>query len=317
MIAMISNPRSGHNRSQLAGIAAALAPRAQVRHLVTESAAELPAICAELTAQPLELLAINGGDGTVAAVFATLLDTVPAQRWPLLALLPAGTANMTAGDVGIRGSLRAALRRLLRWIDAPERTPGAVVERAVLRVEAGTGLRRHGMFLGAGLIMAGTEYAHRALHARGLRDDFSLGLGMVRSLWGIARGEAEFRRTQPLTLALDGGAAQHFDARILAVSTLQRLFLGIRPFWGRESGLLALSLIESGAPGLLRNFPGLLRGCPGPRATPEAGYHSHRASELRLSFDGACNLDGEILQLSRADGPLRVSAVGPLQFLRL
>jgi len=314
---VISNPRSGHNRSRFAGLAAALAARPQVRHFVTGSAAELPAICAELGAQPLQLLVINGGDGTAAAVFAALLDTLPAARRPLLALLPAGTANMTAGDVGIRGSLRGARRRLLHWIDTPQRPPGAVVERAVLRVQAGAGPRRYGMFLGAGLIMAGTEYAHRALHARGLRDDFSLGLGLVRSLWGIARGEAEFRRAQPLALSLDGGAERAFDARILAVSTLHRLFLGIRPFWGRESGPLALSLIEAGAPGLLRNFPGLLRGRPGPRATPEAGYHSHRARELQLAFDGACNLDGEILQVSRADGPLRVAAAGPLRFLRL
>ncbi|MCC6295249.1 MAG: kinase [Pseudomonadales bacterium] len=317
MIAVISNPRSGHNRRRFAGLAAALAARPQVRHFVTGSAAELPAICAALRDQPVELLAINGGDGTAAAVFAALLDTLPAARRPLLALLPAGTANMTAGDVGIRGSLHGARRRLLGWIDAPEHVPGTVVERAVLRVEAGAGSQRYGMFLGAGLIMAGTEYAHRALHARGLRDDFSLGLGLVRSLWGIARGEAEFRRAQPLSLRLDGGAEREFDAQILAVSTLQRLFLGIRPFWGRESGPLALSLIEAGAPGLLRNFPGLLRGRPGSRVTPEAGYHSHRACELRLSFDGACNLDGEILQVSRADGPLRVVAAGPLRFLRL
>lgn len=317
MIAVISNPRSGHNRSRFAGLAAALEARPQVRHFVTGSAAELPAICAELYDKPVRLLVINGGDGTAAAVFAALLEALPAGRRPLLALLPAGTANMTAGDVGIRGSLRGALRRLLGWIDAPERTPGTVVERAVLRVDAGAGPRRYGMFLGAGLIMAGTEYAHRALHARGLRDDFSLGLGLVRSLWGIARGEAEFRRAQPLSLSLDGGEALAFDARILAVSTLQRLFLGIRPFWGKEDGPLALSLIEAGAPGLLCNFPGLLRGRPGPRATPEAGYHSHRARELRLSFDGACNLDGEILQVSSAEGPLRVAAAGPLRFLRL
>lgn len=315
-IAVISNPRSGHNRSRFGEIAEALAKRPGVRHMVTGSPAELPAICAELGDRPVDLLAINGGDGTAAAVFGALLETLPAEQRPLLALLPAGTANMTAGDVGIRGSLRAALRRLLRWTEAPERR-GTVVERAVLRVQTGSSAPRYGMFLGAGLIMAGTEYAHRELHARGLRDDFSLGLSLVRSLWGIVRHEPGFRQSLPLALALEQREERTFDAQILVVSTLHRLFLGIRPFWGRESGPVALSLIEAGAPGLLRNFPGLLRGRPGPRATPAAGYHSHRARELRLSFDGACNLDGEILQVSCADGPLRVAAAGPLRFLRL
>ena len=317
MIAVISNPRSGHNRSRFPEIAAALATRSRVRHFITGTAAELPAICAELAAAPPELLVINGGDGTAAAVFAALLETCPAERCPLLALLPGGTANMTAGDVGIRGSLRTALRRLLAWVDAPERGPGMVVERPVLRVELPGQPRRYGMFLGAGLIMAGTEYAHRALHARGLRDDFSLGLGLVRGLWGLARGESEFRQTQPLALAIDDGARREFDARILAVSTLERLFLGIRPFWGREPGPLALSLIEADAGGLLRRLPGLLCGRPGSGATAANGYHSHRGTRLSLEFDGACNLDGEILQVSRAAGPLRVGVAGPLRFLRL
>lgn len=314
MIAVISNPRSGHNRRRFAEIAAALAARADVRHFVTAAAEELPGILAELNRQPPALLVVNGGDGTAAAVFGAL-DALPAERRPPLALLPAGTANMTAGDVGIRGSLRAALRRLLAWADAPG--GGVEVERAVLRVEAGGQAPRYGMFLGAGLIMAGTEYAHRALHARGLRDDFSLGLGLVRALWGLARREPDFRRAQPLALTRDGGARCEYDALILAVSTLERLFLGIRPFWGGEDGPLALSLIEAGAPGLLRHFPGLLRGRPGAGATPAAGYHSHRSAGLCLEFTGACNLDGEILQVSAALGPLRVSAAGPLRFLRL
>jgi diacylglycerol kinase family enzyme len=315
VIAVISNPRSGHNRRHFAEIAAALAARPEVRHFVTASEKELPDILAELHRHPPALLVVNGGDGTAAAVFGAL-DALPAERRPPLALLPAGTANMTAGDVGIRGSLRAALRRLLAWMEAPVGA-GTLVERSVLRVEAGGQAPRYGMFLGAGLIMAGTEYAHRALHARGLRDDFSLGLGLLRTLWGLARREPDFRRSQPLALAFDGVARREYDALILAVSTLERLFLGIRPFWGGEDGPLALSLIETRAPRLLRNFPGLLRGRPGAGATPAAGYHSHRARDLALTLDGACNLDGEILQASSALGPLRVSAAGPLRFLRL
>lgn len=318
VIAVISNPGSGHNRARLAGVAAALESRPGVRHFVTRAVTELPDVCAELAALPLKLLVINGGDGTAAAVFGRLIEDFSPARRPLLALLPGGTANMTAGDVGIRGSLRGALRRLLRWIDRPpQHQEIEIVERAVLCVAQGVEPRRYGMFLGAGLIMAGTEYAHRALHARGLRDDFSLGLGLARSLWGIARDEPGFRQSLPLTLALEQDEEREFDARILAVSTLARLFLGLRPFWGRESGPVALSLIEAGAPGLLRQFPGLLRGRPGWSATPEHGYHSHRASELWLTFDGTCNLDGEILPVSSAQGPLRVSAAGPLRFLRL
>lgn len=51
---------------------------------------------------------------------------------------------------------------------------------------------RYGMFLG-GAIIQGTEYAHREVHARGLRDDFSLALSTGRTVWGYCA------RTRPST----------------------------------------------------------------------------------------------------------------------
>ena len=56
------------------------------------------------------VLAINGGDGTVAAILGALLESKPFVTPPLIALLPGGTANMSAGDVGLRGSLNKAVR---------------------------------------------------------------------------------------------------------------------------------------------------------------------------------------------------------------
>jgi diacylglycerol kinase (ATP) len=317
VIAVISNRNSGHNRDRLGAVAAALDGDPRFRHFITDAAEDIPGVLGMLAGSPLRLLVINGGDGTAAAVFAQLCAHFSPSYQPLLALLPGGTANMTAGDVGIRGSLHVALRRLQAWAAAGGATEGLTVERHVLRVDPGAQPPRYGMFFGAGVIMQGTAYAHRELHARGLRDDFSLGLGMVRTLWGLVRRDPEFWQPLPVAVRSDAGAALECDALILAVSTLDRLFLGLRPFWGSDAGPLKWSLIESRARRLLGRFPGILRGRPGRAVVPDAGYHSHRATRVTLEMDGRFNLDGEIVAVSRTEGPVVITAAGPLRFLRL
>lgn len=317
MIAVISNRNSGHNRDRLGAVAAVLDADPRFRHFITDAAEDIPGVLATLAGSPLRLLVINGGDGTAAAVFAQLLAYFSPSDLPLLALLPGGTANMTAGDIGIRGSLHAALRRLQAWAATDCATEGLTVERHVLRVDPGAQPPRYGMFFGTGIIMQGTAYAHRELHARGLRDDFSLGLGMVRTLWGLVRRDPEFWQPLPVAVCADAGEALRCDVLILAVSTLDRLFLGLRPFWGKGAGPLKWSLIESRARRLLRSFPGILRGRPGRAVGPDVGYHSHRAVRIALEMDGSFNLDGEIVTVSRAEGPVVITAAGPLRFLRL
>lgn len=317
-VAIISNRNSGHNRQQFPAIATRLAQCAGLRHHVTDHAHELPAVLAQLAADGLDILAINGGDGTAAAIFRELFESRPFATLPDLVLLPGGTANMTAGDVGVRGSLKAAVKRFCRWHDAGCPRPGHALERHVLAVRAGDLDGTHyGMFIGGGAIIHATEYAHAEVHSRGLRDDFSLGLVLVRAIWGMVRGEARFSRPSPVSVSVDGGEFHDYDALILAASTLQRLFLGIRPFWGQGEAPLQLSLVESGALRLLRSFPGILRGRPGRKATPANGYHSWRAQELRLLLDGHLNMDGEILDATRSRGPVSIRPAGPLRFIRL
>lgn len=317
VIAVISNRNSGHNRDRLGAVVRALDGDPRFRHFITDAAEDIPEVLAALAGVPLRLLVINGGDGTAAAVFARLFAHFAPADLPLLALLPGGTANMTAGDVGIRGSLHTALRRLQAWAMAGCATDGLMVERPVLRVAPGAQPPRYGMFFGTGVIMQGTAYAHRELHARGLRDDFSLGLGMVRTLWGLVRRDPEFWHPLPVVVRSDTVELLECDALILAVSTLDRLFLGLRPFWGKGGAPLQWSLIEGRARHLLRRFPGILRGRPGRAVVPDAGYHSQRAARISLEMDGSFNLDGEILAVSRAEGPVVITAAGPLRFLRL
>lgn len=310
-VGLISNPHSGHNRDHFPEIAARIARCASVVHVVTDTPAEIDPALGALAAAGVRALAINGGDGTAAAILGRLLHSPLFPSPPPIVLLPGGTANMNAGDIGIRGSLARSVGTLCRWAERG----GPATEhnrRALLEVEQ-DGTLRHGMFLGAGAVIHGTEYAHREIHSRGVRDDLSLALGTARTVWGILRDDPRFNRHVRLGIGLDDGPARDFDTLILAVSTLRRLSFGMRPFFGAGPGAIRLTLFEQGCTRFARTFVSIVRGRPNRNAVPASGYHSHNAARLHLELQGKYNLDGEILE---ATGALKVRASRPLEFLR-
>ncbi|HSH30201.1 MAG TPA: diacylglycerol kinase family protein [Thiohalobacter sp.] len=316
---LISNPASGHNRKAFDRLQPRLARYPQLEQHATGSPAEARALIRQLAATDTQVLAINGGDGTLAWLLGQLLQHWPAGRYPDLIVLPGGTANMSAGDVGAAGSPRRAWRRFFRWLDRGCPADAPAVERHIMQVEGlADGDIHYGMFLGTGAIMQATRYAHSRVHARGLGGEISLGLTLARTLWGLTRRDPRFYQPTPVRLRLPdrGSDRPETPMLILAASTLERLFLGIRPFWGEGDGAMGLTTIRAGAAHFPCAFASILRGRPNRYVQPEQGYESFRTARFDLDFDGQLNLDGELLAADRVRGPVTVTARGPFRFLR-
>lgn len=319
VLAMISNRGSRGNRKWLPRIEALLNGYPLIQHRITDNSAEIGGVLAEFAGQSVDVLAINGGDGTAAAVLGHLLSESPFAQPPKVVLLPGGTANMSAADVGLRGNLLRAVARLAEWSQGKHKN-NQLLRRAVLRVQPDAQqVPSYGMFMGAGIIMQGTEYAHREIHSRGLGDQLSLGLGLVRTVWGWLRRDPQFYQPVRLNYSLDDAAdTDDQDTVLLLISTLHRLFLGIRPYWGQENGALRLTAISDPAEHLLRALTAVLRGRPNRFVNPQAGYLSHNAQQhIKLNMDGSYNLDGEIFHARRAAGPVIISNGGEITFLKI
>ncbi len=314
-VGLISNPASGHNRDQFDAIRLRVERTPGIHHRITHSPADIAPALQALAALNIEVLAINGGDGTVSAILGELIESQLFARPPLIALLPGGTANMNAGDIGVRGALQGAVDRFCQWCTSERDTSGRVTQRALLRVLiSNTERPLYGMFLGSGAVVHGAEYAHQEIHSRGLRDDFSLALGTLRTVWGVVRDDPVFNRHVVITLTLDERAPIQYDTLILAVSTLRRLAFGMRPFWSSEPGTIRITLMEQGCTRFARTFFSIIRGRPNRNAVPASGYSSHNAQRIQLAMEGKINLDGELLEVT---GVVDISASIPLEFLRL
>jgi diacylglycerol kinase (ATP) len=308
---ILTNTVNRYNRRHPDVGRAILAALPGARYLATRGTEEIVPALEQVLAEDCRLLVLNGGDGTVQNVLTELLPrTMPATR-PTLAILPGGTTNMTARSInGAALSFRQALRALA-WHAG--RT-AAVIERPAVEAEQPSGARLTGFFWGMGAILRGIEYCQRTVYGAGIGGEQASGVALARTVIGIARRQPPFSGGVSVTLTGTEPAGR-FDASILLATTLEQLFLGIRPFWGNASGALRGLLVEEPARRLVRNLPALLRGRPNRHMTAATGYHALASDCLQVRADGRFTLDGELFDFE--PGPLTLRPTAPLRFLRL
>ncbi|MCK4507580.1 MAG: hypothetical protein KAU27_03495, partial [Desulfuromonadales bacterium] len=261
----------------------------------------------------VELVVINGGDGTVHAVLTTIGNGEVFARPPLLALLCAGTTSMLPRDVGVPGSSAAALSRVLRWAKATDQNL-TILPRHVLRVQRPSDQPAlFGMFFGAGAICQGIKVFHSGVNPMGWRGELMPGLTLIRMLLAILC--RDHSKVPPLLTrtSLDGQPPEEREDLFLLISTLDRLFLGIHPYWGRENGPLHYTAVGADSKCLLRVLPALARGRKNRYMTPANGYFSHNVHEVQLEMDGDFTLDGELYDAEQ--GPVTIGPAGPVMFL--
>ena len=136
----------------------------------------------------VNLVVVIGGDGTIQATVDVLFNYQPFPEMPLLAVIPAGTANMIAGDVGLGKYEEATLEHLLALMASSVPAVG-FVNRSILRIRLPSGQRPiHGMFFGAGAIYHGTQMGRETKQTIGRLGEWGAGLILAKFLLGWPRG---------------------------------------------------------------------------------------------------------------------------------
>jgi hypothetical protein len=307
-LGIISNPLSRAGRTDRArfGTAAAGLPHAE-----PASRAELRDALHGFAARGVDLLAVQGGDGTLREVL-TALPGAGFENPPAIAVLSAGKTNLTARVLGSAGIGEAGLRGLL---DTAER--GTLKRRAlpVLEVSRPGEPPLRGVLFGAAAFTQGNKLAEARLHRRGVHDAaaVALALAAIALKAGLDRGHG-LRASAPMTVAPDDGPAREGRRFLLLATTLDRLMLGLRPFWGEGSGPVRWLDVLAPPRRLAAAFWAGARGRPRPWMR-SAGYHSGRSERLRVAMDGAFVLDGEVFEPGPGglllSAPDRVAFVAP------
>lgn len=262
----------------------------------------------------LDVLAICGGDGTLMATVSAAIPLYEG-RLPALLLLPGGTMNTVARNLGVRGRPEAILGRLLASAATPKglkAVPRFVQE--LMRVQThdelpmvkgrllpaapgsggGSGGRtRYGCIFGAAM---GARYLSAYARRPGLLWAAWLGLRTVGS--ALIPGGGPFARwlfeRTPAQLAIDGQLADDPAFRLILCATVPDVGLGMRVPWQAGCVPDRFQIIASSLP-ITQNALQVVRM---QRGQPMLGQpHIDRLAqrvELRFESSQPLTLDGDL-----------------------
>lgn len=294
-IGVLNNLRAGRSRQQVERIVSFLRGYPAVSHVETPRGDVVPDALSRFAREEVDVLVVQGGDGTLARVLTEIFEHGAFPTPPLVAPLRGGRTNMSALDIGTQRDPVRALWTLLEAVrqGTLERR---IVRRPVLRMELpGEGVVQHGMFFGLGVIHRAIEVVHRAFPRGRSQGVFGAGVvtsGLVaRAAFGRSDGILDPDKVQ---LRLDGEEPTTGAHLLLIATTLERLFLGMRPFWGVEPAPLHLTAVSSEAQRLRAAAAGILRGRPAPYVTPANGYLSRNVHRAEILVDCGLTVDGEL-----------------------
>jgi hypothetical protein len=294
--AVLSNPAGGFNRRRDHIDQARRAVAAfDVAHVEVSTPDDILLAVRQLDAGGVELLIVNGGDGTVQMVLTALFAEDRADAPPLLVLLPGGTSNTIPGDVGWKQRPPAGIRVVLSAARRG-RLEGHVARRPVLRVASSLWERPMcAMQFSAGAIYNAIMFYKREVEARGAHGQTGPALTLAWFVLTILSGRAgEIFPPMQLSASIDGRPVRDGSHLGIVASTLDHLFLGIRPFWGIGPGRLRFSALGYRPRRLALALVPALRGRRGRFVTPENGYTSYNGDQLNLEIDAGFTLDGEL-----------------------
>jgi hypothetical protein len=313
---VVNNLRAGLSRRGVSRLLKILRRHPEILHIETESARALPEALGEFAREQIDLLVLNGGDGTLQHALTEILSNGESDKISWIAPLRGGRTNMTALDLGVRRDPIAALEHLLRAA-ADGSLHEMCVERPVLRLSSSRGgPAQYGMFFGAGMISRAIDLTHRIFPTGRSQGVFGASI-VTASLIAktLTRPTQGILTPDKIQILIDGRPVPEGEFYLAIASSLKRLILGINPFWGREPGDVRFTALASRVRRLGRAVPGILRGKPGARVSAENGYTSANADRVELRLDCGFTVDGEIFPC-QADERVTITADRRVTFVR-
>ena len=323
-VGMIRNPRSHRNKGHAAEPAAMARVPGSVSLAMPHSLDELTEVLHGFAANGIDVLAMDGGDGTIRDVLSCGA-AVFGERWPRILLVPKGKTNALAIDVGVPQQWQLA-DGLHAW-----RTGRTIVRRPIVieRVDGRSGNGRDGdgsdaddlpiwgFIFGAGAFNAAIATGQVA-HRFGAFQDFAVtctaAMGVMQALFGI--GNSPWRRSACMRItAADGTELPHsgrgpLAKRYLALfSTLRRFPARMAPF-APAHGDIRYLLLDAPVRRVTGRLPAIMWG--GDRSFyPALGIHRGSGAAFELDMDEGFILDGEAF----APGHIRLRQGPELHFI--
>jgi diacylglycerol kinase (ATP) len=288
-IGIVNNPRSRRNLRdpRIAGrLRALLGDDGEV--IDASTPAELARAVARFRAAGIDVLGVNGGDGTAHVVLTAFARAYGAAPLPRLLPLRGGSMNTVAHGHRIRGRPERILREVLvrRRAGHPLRT----VERDLLAVSADDGPPSYGFIFGTGAVVAFLD----AYYATGRTSPATAAALVLRAIGSAIAGgpfaEALVQR-QRLRVVTDGDEWPDVPYLALVAGATPDIGFGFKAFarCAEQPGSFHAIGLTAGLLPLALSLPRIRRGAPWRRALAQDEVARELVAEgdgIRFTVDG-------------------------------
>ena len=319
-VALLSNPKSFGNRSELPRVRAFCAAHKDIFHYEVEQVSQIGQALKQIAKVRPRVLVINGGDGTVQAALTELHHGGHfGDSPPPVAVLPNGKTNLIAHDLGAAGDPIEALERVLDLVRT-DLVPH-IVSRELIALTDGKGGGRAvlGMFLGGAGLADTILYCRHKIYPLGLPNWLAHGLTFLLGLISVIVGRRSRllpAKWAPIKVSITRRGALQGRFAFVMVTTLERLLLNSSmAVAGTRPGAMQLIVIERNLISILGALIAAVRGRLGRGRI--RGVHLERGDEIRIEGrNSSVILDGEMFE-ANDDEPIVLRPTAPVPFLRL
>jgi diacylglycerol kinase (ATP) len=241
MIGVITNPRARENAADPARIG-------RLRRIVdnqgvfraARTVEEISDIAREFRRLAIDILVIDGGDGTLHHTLSAFIPIYGGENLPPVALLPGGTMNTIATCLGIKGVSEGILRQIVSTITGM--APFEFVRANTLKVN-----NRYGFIFGLGFPVRLLNAYYRG-KGRGRWKTIRVLLTILFSTLEKEGAESTFFRPFEAGIWLDGEQLPIGRYTTVLGSTVRGVGLGFKPTRraGEEEGLFQILCLDMG-----------------------------------------------------------------------
>ncbi len=307
-IGVITNPRSRQNLRDPASmrrLGYLIGSRGEAA--ATGSLDDLYRVAEEFKKASIDILGINGGDGTIHHTLTAFIKAYGEQPLPQVAILRGGTMNTIANSLGIKGDPAKLLFELVDKYH--QNDPFEVIEKEVLAIGDA-----YGFIFGTGL----TANFLEAYYKTGKASPSTAAKLLLRAIFSsLVDGKLarEITKRFHARVVVDGDVWARDDFMTVTASTIEQIGLGFRPFYrcNEKPAHFALLGIHTPTPlGVAGELARVFRGRPMRRDKVIDSI----AREVFFECDGqpGYTIDGDIYKIQ---GRLRLATGPKLQLIRL
>jgi len=269
----------------------------------------LDEVAARFHERGIDILCVNGGDGTIHKALTALKGVYGDAPLPQVALLPGGTMNIIANSVGARGKPADVLHHVVRAYHADQ--PLRTTPRSLLKITSEGLDTQYGFLFGNGIIAGFLEAYYEGGQPTPAKAARVLAHGVMSTM---VNGKYVKRLLKPFrgTLTLDGKDWPEKEWTAVAVGTVEQLGLGFSPFRHviGNPGQMHVNGIGGSVIDLMWELPRTYRGAP--LARP--GNHDGACRELVLQSETSQSfmIDGDF---HRGDREVTLAIADTIDFI--